>query len=527
MQPPLPAPDDTRLRALAVSRLLHHSELGTLAPGHTRAVCDAFGVTSRTVRRWMKNAAANNGTYTPQGRPAYQLTDHAIEVIARLRGNVTAAYKELKEEPFKDEKLPSPATFHRAAQRHWNKGQRAGLSGGESARRRYDIHGEREHHHRNYAWETDHVEASVPVILDGHVRKPWITWFIDCATKCICGVAITPQTPSRESILVALRDAILTEAPHNPYGGIPDRIRVDGGRDFLSRTVGQALGSLGTETHRAAAPPPRPESHRRSSQRRHQKNPLRRLPRLHRSPHPVRRQTRRPDQPLLHFEGFVALVLDWIRKRNTVHTMDKLDGKTPEQAWTDDLTPIFDVPAEDLHTLTLERAGKPLTINNSGVRWRKRDYIAEWMHGHAGEKVHLRHLLHHDHRVELYEPGTLRHLGPAFLTDQVTPAQRRALDRARRSEADRLRNALKKAERNRNARYEAVTEARPPRRLDALTQDEATEQLRELNATSQAFEPLPDFIPLPEPSDDLTMPLDHRPNQPEDEHPDDQTGLRT
>ncbi|MFF4484720.1 hypothetical protein ACFY1A_48345, partial [Streptomyces sp. NPDC001520] len=81
--------------------------------------------------------------------------------------------------------------------------------------------------------------------------------------------------------------------------------------------------------------------------------------------------------------------------------------------------------------------------------------------------------------------------------------------------------------RNRNARYEAVTEARPPRRLDALTQDEATEQLRELNATSQAFEPLPDFIPLPEPSDDLTMPLDHRPNQPDDQHPDDQTGLRT
>ncbi|MFE2601027.1 Mu transposase C-terminal domain-containing protein [Streptomyces sp. NPDC059396] len=457
--------------------------------------------------------------HPPHGRPSYQLTQHAAEVIARLRGNVTAAHRELKADSTLTEKLPSLATFHRAAEHHWSKGRRAGLKGGEAARRRHDVHGKRDHHHRNYAWETDHVEASVPVIIDGHIRKPWITWFIDCATRCICGVAITPQTPSKESILVALYDAILTEDPHSPYGGIPDRIRVDGGRDFLSRTVGHALGSLGTE--HIELPPRRPDLKAivEAANGAIKKTLFADQPGYTEAPTKPGGKPIDPQQPLLHFEAFVALVLDWVHKHNTLHPMDSLDGRTPHQAWQDDLTPLFHASAAELHSYTLERPGKPLTINNSGVRWRKRDYISDWMHGHAGEKVHLRYLHHHEHRVELYEPGTLRHLGPAFLADQLTPTQRKALDRARRREADRLRAELKKAEKNRKARYEAVTQARPPQRLDALTQDEAAEQLCELGATAVS-EPPPNFIPLPAPADDLIMPLDRQPDQPHDEHPD-------
>jgi hypothetical protein len=58
---------------------------------------------------------------------------------------------------------------------------------------------------------TPQFKAESSVLVDGHVRQPWITWFIDCAYDIICGLATTPQSPSRESILVALRDAILTE----------------------------------------------------------------------------------------------------------------------------------------------------------------------------------------------------------------------------------------------------------------------------------------------------------------------------
>ncbi|MFI6125408.1 hypothetical protein ACIBCU_37825 [Streptomyces sp. NPDC051064] len=48
-------------------------------------------------------------------------------------------------------------------------------------------------------WETDHVQAPVLIDVEGRARRPWITWFTDCATNAITGVAVTPVYPSREA----------------------------------------------------------------------------------------------------------------------------------------------------------------------------------------------------------------------------------------------------------------------------------------------------------------------------------------
>ncbi|MFE2267235.1 Mu transposase C-terminal domain-containing protein [Streptomyces griseosporeus] len=214
-----------------------------------------------------------------------------------------------------------------------------------------------------------------------------------------------------------------------------------------------------------------------------------------------------PDQPLLHFEAFVEQVLTWVHHWNHDNTLKCLQGQTPRQAWDADPTLIDTVAAEDLHTYTLERHGKPLTINNSGVRWRKRNYIADWMHGRVGEKVHLRYLPHHDHRVELYDPHTGRHLGPAVMAQQATREQALSLKQARRREADRLRARLKKAEKNRNIRYAAATRPAPPVPLDVMSEEETLEHLRTLDGFTPAAEALPDLIQLPEPDAELTLPL--------------------
>ncbi|WP_435607291.1 RipA family octameric membrane protein [Streptomyces ardesiacus] len=44
--------------------------------------------------------------------------------------------------------------------------------------------------------------------------RPSITWFTDCATNAITGVAVTPGHPSRKSVLAALRSADLRDGPH-------------------------------------------------------------------------------------------------------------------------------------------------------------------------------------------------------------------------------------------------------------------------------------------------------------------------
>ncbi|MGW1552980.1 integrase catalytic domain-containing protein [Streptomyces sp. NPDC002346] len=93
-------------------------------------------------------------------------------------------------------------------------------------------------------WEADHVQAPVLVDVEGTALRPWITWFVDCATNAITGVAVTPGSPSRESVLTTLRAAVVREKPFGPQGGLPERVRVDRGKDFLSRTVTAAFNAL-------------------------------------------------------------------------------------------------------------------------------------------------------------------------------------------------------------------------------------------------------------------------------------------
>ncbi|MFC9227460.1 hypothetical protein ACFTZI_00425 [Streptomyces decoyicus] len=88
------------------------------------------------------------------------------------------------------------------------------------------------------------MQAPVLVDVDGRARRPWTTWFTDCATNAITGVAVTPVHPSRESALAALRSAVLREDPYGPFGGLPEKVRVDRGKDFLSRTVTAAFDLL-------------------------------------------------------------------------------------------------------------------------------------------------------------------------------------------------------------------------------------------------------------------------------------------
>ncbi len=58
------------------------------------------------------------------------------------------------------------------------------------------------------------------------------------------GVAVTPGHPSRDAVLAALRAAVVREAPFGAQGGLPEKIRVDRGKDFLPKTVTAAFNAL-------------------------------------------------------------------------------------------------------------------------------------------------------------------------------------------------------------------------------------------------------------------------------------------
>ncbi|MER5966563.1 AAA family ATPase [Streptomyces sp. NPDC002057] len=279
--------------------------------------------------------------------------------------------------------VPSLATLHRAIRRDLTVGERAGLRNGEKARRTHDVFARRPAAHRNAVWEGDHKRVPVEVDVEGELVCLWVTWFIDCATKVIVGVAVTPHTPSRDAVLAALRARIDRREPYGPAGGLPSVIRVDRGKDFLSKTVTNAMGALSVGVFGLLA-----YTHLKGTIKAlnnavevmHFKG----LPRYRRRQRLAQGDPADPDAPALSFSAFVAGLLAWVSWWNARHRPAALDGKTPLEAWAKDPTPLVEVPAEWLARFALEDGGRERTITTNGIRWRRRSYIAAWMVGRIG-----------------------------------------------------------------------------------------------------------------------------------------------
>ncbi|HSA50058.1 MAG TPA: transposase family protein [Yinghuangia sp.] len=451
-------------------------------------------VTERTVWRWLAAAerddaaAAAPGARAPR-RDRFVVTPEVRRLLALWKGNVAAVHRELAARAARQSPPaappPSLPTLHRAIHRDLTAGERAGLAGGERAARKHDVFLARPRGWRNQAWEADHVQAPVRVDVDGTPRRPWITWFTDCATNAITGVAVTPGHPSREAVLAALRSAVLREDPYGPFGGLPEKVRVDRGKDFLSRTVTAAFDLLDVTMEDLPAYTPHLKGTVEGLNRAVTPMLLASLPGYVHQPSPGKRRSRPKDELLLGFEDFTARLLDWTRWWNTEHR------PAPLQAWADDPTPLRDVPAEDLWTFTLEDAGTR-KLTTRGVRFRGRDYVGPWMTGHTGIRVRVRHMPHHDHRIEIYHAATGRYLGPADLADQATKEQINAVQRAR---AARTRRLTKDLEATQRERYAAADQPEAPRRLGALTTAQAGAELAQTTDTNLSALALPDLIP--------------------------------
>lgn len=506
----LPAASRTALRGPAVRRLLALRAGKELTAGHVRVAADALGVSERTVWRWLAaaendEAAASDPGARSRADTRFTITSEVRGLLALWKGNVRAVHRELvlraaRQSPPAD--APSLTTLHRAIRRDLTPGERAGLAGGERAARKHDVFLARPRGWRNQVWETDHMQAPVLVDVEGKARRPWITWFTDCSTNAVTGVAVTPGDPSRESVLAALRSAVLRDDPYGPFGGVPEKVRVDRGKDFLSRTVTAAFDLLDVTVEDLPAYTPHLKGTVEGLNRAVESMFLSALPGYARQPRPGKRSSRPKDEVLLGFEDFTARLLDWTSWWNTEHRPAPLQGKTPLEAWQDDPTPLRDVPATDLWTFTLEDAGTR-TLTTRGIRFRRRDYVGPWMTGQAGIQVRVRFMPHHDHRIEVYHAATGRYLGPADLADQATDEQISAVRRARAARARRLKKDLEASQRE---RYAAVNQPEVPRRLGALTTAQAEAELTQAAGTDLSDLAMPDLIPPAAPPADWRTP---------------------
>jgi putative transposase len=410
-------------------------------------------VSERTVWRWVRQATQTpERVGLPGARPRFEIDSQVRTRLAYWRGNVAAVHRELLAAAAQGGPVaPGRSTLYRAVARALSPGDRAGLRKGERARREFDVFLSRPATYHNAVWEADHVQAPVEVDVAGQLVKPWVTWFVDVSTNVVTGLAVSPGPASRESILAALRSAISLEAPYGPAGGLPERVRVDRGKDFLSRTITAALGVFAVGVEDLPGYTPHLKGTVESLNGAAETMFFAQLPRYVHAPTLANGQVADADAPALRYEAFVAELLAWVRWWNTQHQMLALDDRTPLEAWLADPTPLVSVPAGDLHLFTLEDDGRERRITTKGVSWAGRSYVGEWMTGHVGRRVRLRYMPHHEHEVEVFDARTAEHLGAAVLSDQASPEMVAAVRRERARQARRLAADLKAAEKARRA----------------------------------------------------------------------------
>lgn len=186
--------------------------------------------------------------------------------------------------------------------------------------------------------------------------------------------------------------------------------------------------------------------------------------------------------------------------------MPVLGGRTPLQAWTEDPTPIEEVPEHDLALFTLEDDGKARMITSKGVSFHGTLYVGEGMVGRTGDRVRVRWMPNHPEVIEVFDAATGEYLGPAHPDDQATPEQIKQLIQARAGKARRLRQDLTAAERQRRLRYAATTTASPPQVLGSVSALEAETELAVAGAIDADAPATPDLFARRRPAPGWVMP---------------------
>lgn len=434
-----------------MSRLLVLRADGRLTSALVQSAADSLGVGTRSVWRWLAQ-----GAYTPATRPRWTTTPAAVEALYRANGRPTAAWRLLLEEGVD---VPSRATFTRALTRDLSESERAYARFGEDGRRRFSVYRRWEPAARNDVWESDHAQLDVEVLPVRGQRtvKPWLTVIEDGFSRLVMGWALSLQ-PTTAEVLAALREAIVIDPARGPWGGVPQLIRFDGGREFLANAVSRAAGELGCAAVATAPYSP------------HQKGKIERLHRtigegliatLPRYTHGPRRANgslydRRSPLTLPQLQ---TRLRDFIDAYNTEHEHASLGGLTPAQKWAESAAPLDLVEPQHLRWMLM--ADQTRKVLKDGIHFGNEVFIAPELNGHGmgGRTVEIRYTPHDLRAIEVFTGDGW--LCTALPQDQLTREQSQAVVAQRHEAAREMGRRKRAASRKARVRIAPLTGTSP------------------------------------------------------------------
>jgi putative transposase len=490
--------DVVQRRRAVVARLVRLRDEGGLDTAAVTVAAVSLGVHIRTVWRWIET-----GGYEPRPRERWHLTATAREAYYETKGNAAAAWSRLRDAGVD---VPSRPVFCRAVLADLSPAERAYVRHGEDGRRRYELYLRHEPKARNDVWEMDHAQLDIEVLpLRGtRLVKPWLTVVIDGYSRLVMGWALSIR-PTTAEVLAALREAIVVDEQRSPWGGIPQLVRFDGGKEFLAKAITRAAGEVGF-----AATPTAPYSpHQKGKvERLHQtigKGLIATLP--HYTGGPRRRDGKLYSQPdPLSIEQLQAALLEFIDAYNRTHEHASL-GMTPAEKWATSSAPLELAEAERLGWMLM--ADQTRKVLKDGIHFGGQIFIGPKLARHVGRTVEVRYMPHDLRSIEIFiEPDGW--LCTAYPQDQLSREDAEAVIAARQQAAREMGRRKANASRKARARTAPLTGSTVVTDITVVTRrdknrvrrgltDAASNQLLEmLGLADQLNKPAPPQAPSPQ-----------------------------
>jgi putative transposase len=379
-------------RRAVVRRLIELDREGRLDTATVKLAASSLGVHYRSIWRWIAG-----GGYQAESRTRWQLTPEAVDAYYQSNGHPTIAWRLLKDAVTA---VPSESVFLRAVRDGLSPAERAYARHGEDGRRRYELYRRYEVAARNDLWEMDHAQLDIEVLpLRGRRPvSPWLTVIIDSYSRLIMGWALSIR-PSSAEVLASLLEGMVVDAERGPWGGVPDLVRFDGGKEFLAQAITQAAGEVGF----AASPTTAYSPHLKGKvERLHQTiaaGLIATLPYYTGGPRKRNGQLYKQDRHLSLAELQAALVT-FVGDYNTTHAHSSLGGLTPAEKWETSAAPLRLIPAEQLQWMLM--ADQTRKVHKDGVHFGGLIFIGPGLGRHVGATVHVRYMPHDLRHIELF-----------------------------------------------------------------------------------------------------------------------------
>jgi putative transposase len=235
--------------------------------------------------------------------------------------------------------------------------------------------------------QVDHTQLDLYVDFgDESLARPWLTLLLDSYSKAILGYWLTPEPPSAESVMQALRIAVMPKdvavlggEPTWPWPmyGTPTELTLDNGKEFHGKDLEMAAAELGVIL---TFTPPRKPYYKAQIERKFGEINRSLLSQLTGQVFKYEPEKHGTDYPHLSFDDFKRIFLQWVC--TVLHRTPNQDGNTPEELWYESVQK-FGTPgaglAPDYIEMCLSKSGPGRIIHPNGIHFNSLTFNNEWL----------------------------------------------------------------------------------------------------------------------------------------------------